>query len=137
MTAPELILSRLPKIWIVDLDAVVFRHNAYLDGDDEVLDGAAWFWEQIASDDVVVVMTGRSESERSRTRGLLSGLGLCVDHVMFGLPKGERVVINDSKPSGLLTAHALNLPRDGAALLTFPWAAFMIVRGVVGRGRRG
>ena len=23
------------------------------------------------------------------------------------------------------------------ALLTFPWAAFMIVRGVVGRGRRG
>jgi hypothetical protein len=112
MTAFALTLSGLPKIWIVDLDGVVFRHNAYLDGDDEVLDGAARFWEQIASDDVVVVMTGRAESERPRTLGLLADLGLRVDHAMFGMPKGERVVINDNKPSGLLTAHAVNLPRD-------------------------
>lgn len=112
MTAIELTLSGLPKVWIVDLDGVVLRHNAYLDGDDEVLDGAARFWEQITSDDAVVVMTGRSESERSRTLGLLADLGLRVDHAMFGLPRGERVLINDNKPSGLPTAHAVNLPRD-------------------------
>ncbi|HEX8080488.1 MAG TPA: hypothetical protein VF557_09800 [Jatrophihabitans sp.] len=112
MTAFELTLSRLPKIWIIDLDGVVFRHNAYLEGDDDVLDGAARFWEQIAPEDVVVVMTGRSESERPRTLGLLADLGLRVDHAMFGMPRGERVVINDNKPSGLLTAHAVNLLRD-------------------------
>ena len=108
----ELTLSGLPKVWIVDLDGVVFRHNGYLKGDDEVLDGAARFWAQIAADDVVVVMTGRSESERPRTLALLADLGLRVDHAMFGLPKGERVVINDNKPSGLPTAHAVNLLRD-------------------------
>jgi hypothetical protein len=112
MTAFPLILSGLPKVWIVDLDGVVFRHNAYLGGNDEVLDGATRFWEQITSDDIVVVMTGRSESERSRTLGLLADLGLRVDHALFGLPKGERVVINDTKPSGLRTAYAVNLPRD-------------------------
>ena len=112
MTTSSLNLSPLPKVWIVDLDGVVFRHNGYLDGDDEVLDGAARFWEQIAPDDIVVVMTGRAESERSRTLGLLADVGLRVDHALFGLPKGERVVINDDKPSGLPTAYAVNLPRD-------------------------
>lgn len=112
MAASSLILSGLPKVWIIDLDGVVFRHNGYLDGDDEVLDGAAQFWGQVAPDDVVVVMTGRSESERSRTLSLLAALGLRADYALFGLPKGERVLINDRKPSGLLTAYAMNLPRD-------------------------
>jgi hypothetical protein len=31
---------------------------------------------------------------------------------MFGRPKGERVVINDTKPSGLPTAFSVNLARD-------------------------
>jgi hypothetical protein len=109
---PRLTLSELPKVWIVDLDGVVFRHNAYLGGEDEVLDGAVGFWAQIAPDDVVVVMTGRPESERVRTLDLLARLGLRVDRAMFGLPLGERVVVNDAKPSGLPTAHAVNLPRD-------------------------
>ena len=112
MTAFALTLSALPKVWIVDLDGVVFRHNAYLDGDDAILDGAVEFWEQSEPDDVVVVMTGRSESERPRTLGLLAELGLRVDHAMFGRPKGERVVINDTKPSGLPTAFSVNLARD-------------------------
>ncbi|MEU1887246.1 hypothetical protein [Micromonospora sp. WMMD987] len=112
MTVPRLTLSELPKVWIVDLDGVVFRHNAYLGGEDEVLDGAVGFWAQIAPDDVVVVMTGRPESERVRTLDLLARLGLRVDRAMFGLPLGERVVVNDAKPSGLPTAHAVNLPRD-------------------------
>ncbi|MEU7614674.1 hypothetical protein AB0M91_05720 [Micromonospora rifamycinica] len=112
MTGPRLTLSELPKVWIVDLDGVVFRHNAYLGGDDEILDGAAGFWAQIAPDDVVVVMTGRPESERARTLDLLARLGLRVDRAMFGLPLGERVVVNDAKPSGLPTAYAVNLPRD-------------------------
>ena len=112
MTAPWLNLSALPKAWIIDLDGVVFRHNGYLDGDDEVLDGAAQFWAQVAPDNVVVVMTGRSEDERSRTLSLLAAHGLRVDYALFGLPTGERVLINDTKPSGLLTAYAVNLPRD-------------------------
>lgn len=33
-------------------------------------------------------------------------------HLLMGLPVGERIVINDTKPGGLETAVALNVPRD-------------------------
>lgn len=112
MTRRTLTVSALPTVWIIDLDGVVFRHNAYLAGNDEVLGGAAQFWAQIMPADVVVVMTARAETERLRTLSLLADLGLRVDHAIFGLPAGERVVINDTKPSGLHAARAVNLPRD-------------------------
>ena len=35
-----------------------------------------------------------------------------MDHTLFGLPAGERVLINDTKPSGLSTALAVNVVRD-------------------------
>ena len=38
--------------------------------------------------------------------------GCRYDHVLMGLPVGERIVINDTKPRGLETAVALNVPRD-------------------------
>jgi len=34
--------------------------------------------------------------------------------IIFGLPQGERILINDMKPSGLITAYAINKNRDEA-----------------------
>lgn len=116
MASQVLVLSALPKVWILDLDGVVLRHNAYLDGDDELLAGITAFWAQIGSNDVVVVMTSRHVDERARTLGFLAGHGLRVDHSLFGLPTGERVLINDDKPSGLRTAHAVDLTRNEGLL---------------------
>jgi len=36
------------------------------------------------------------------------------DHIIFDLPYGERILINDIKKSGMLTAYAINKERDGA-----------------------
>jgi hypothetical protein len=46
------------------------------------------------------------------TLAFLAMHGLRHDYVLFGLPTGERILINDEKPSGLMTAIALNVSRD-------------------------
>ena len=34
------------------------------------------------------------------------------DEILFNLPMGERIIVNDRKPSGLDMAVALNMERD-------------------------
>ena len=34
--------------------------------------------------------------------------------ILYGMPAGERILVNDCKPSGLLTAVAVNKKRDDA-----------------------
>ena len=34
------------------------------------------------------------------------------DKIIFGLPTGERILINDNKPSGLVMGHVFNKERD-------------------------
>ncbi|MCI8638236.1 MAG: hypothetical protein HFG41_03590 [Coprococcus sp.] len=38
------------------------------------------------------------------------------DDILFGMPMGERIVVNDRKPSGIEMAVALNIKRDKFAL---------------------
>lgn len=109
----KLSLSELQKTWLLDLDGVVFRHNGYLQGDDEILPGVKAFWGRIPPDDAIVLLTARAEEYRAQTLSALTKAGLRYDHAIFGLPVGERICINDVKPSGLLTCYAVNLPRDG------------------------
>ena len=33
-------------------------------------------------------------------------------HIIFNAPYGERILVNDDKPSGLHCSHAVNLIRD-------------------------
>jgi hypothetical protein len=109
----SLSLSPLPKTWLIDVDGVLFAHNEYLASEQEhPLPGVRRFLEAVPADDVVVLLTARPVSEEPRLRAELARLGLRFDCIVFDLPIGERVLINDCKPSGLPTAHALNLPRD-------------------------
>ncbi len=114
----ELILSPLGHTWFLDLDGTLVKHNGHLiDGQDTLLPGADALLAQIPSDDLVVIVTSRAEAHREATERFLAERRIRYDHIIFDAPFGERIVVNDAKPSGLMTAVALNGTRDSAPSL--------------------
>lgn len=109
----KLILSTLPKTWIFDLDGTILKHNGYkLDGQDTILDGAAEFLRRLPNEDRIILFTSRIENYRQMTRDFLAEQKIRYDEILFNMPMGERIVVNDRKPSGLDMAVALNIDRD-------------------------
>ena len=108
-----LILSTLPKTWIFDLDGTLLKHNGYkIDGKDTVLPGVKEYMDGIPAEDKVVILTSRTEEYREMTLSFLRGQQIRYDDIIFNIPMGERIVVNDRKPSGLDMAVAVNLDRD-------------------------
>lgn len=106
-------LSTLPKTWILDLDGTIFKHNSHLNGKDILVDGIkAFFRNNIKDNDFVIVLTARDIMYKKSTVENLKKNNLRVDQIIFNLPVGERIIINDKKPSGLFTAFAVNTKRD-------------------------
>lgn len=106
-------LSPLGKTWILDLDGTLVKHNGYkLDGRDTLLPGAKKFLSNIDSDDMVIILTSRSEDTMDATVEFLHAENIRYDHIIWNAPYGERIIVNDRKPSGLNTAVAVNTPRD-------------------------
>jgi hypothetical protein len=105
-------LSSLPKTWIFDLDGLLVVHNGHLQGEDRLLPGAREFLTQLPATDTVILLTARTAEKVPAIRSFLSAHGLRVDHLLPACPVGERILFNDAKPSGLPTAHAVNLPRN-------------------------
>ena len=113
-------LSALPKTWLIDLDGTIFEHNGYLNGGDRLLPGVRELWARIAPQDRIVVLTARGGEHEAAIRRRLAAFGLRVDDVLCGLGVGERILVNDRKPSGLATAYAVNVARD-AGLADLQW----------------
>lgn len=109
----ELVLSCLPKTWLIDIDGVILKHNGHQQNDEVLLPGVEEFWQQISKQDFVILLTARTEDLRDTTLFLLDQHNLRYNIAIFGVPTGERICINDKKPSGLLTSYAINLLRDG------------------------
>jgi acid phosphatase class B len=108
-----LILSTLPKTWVFDLDGTLLKHNGYkLDGIDTVLPGAAEYLKSIPKEDKVIIFTSRTDEYRQMTLDFLAEHEIRYDEILFNMPMGERIVINDRKPSGLDMAIAVNTTRD-------------------------
>ena len=105
-------LSALPKTWILDLDGLLVPHNGHLSGSDRLLPGVAEFAKKIGPDDKVVLLSSRDPDLQDAAIAFLRDAGIHVAGAVFGLPHGERILFNDRKPSGLATAHAINLDRD-------------------------
>jgi ribonucleotide monophosphatase NagD (HAD superfamily) len=113
-----LVLSPLGHTWFLDLDGTLVKHNGHLtDGHDSLLPGADALLAQIPADDLVVIVTSRGEAHREATEQFLADSRIRYDHIIFDAPFGERIVVNDAKPSGLITAVALNGTRDEAPSL--------------------
>jgi len=60
----------------------------------------------------IVITTGRKESFRKFTEDQLFKAGIAYDQLVMGLGNGERVVINDKKPNGTITARAICIERN-------------------------
>jgi hypothetical protein len=107
-------LSSLPKTWILDLDGTLLKHNGYLtDTGDSLLPHVLEFFGSVPREgDMVVILTARDEGMRAGTEAFLRENGIKYDRIIFGAPVGERILINDCKPSGLPTALCVNLARD-------------------------
>ena len=109
----ELVLSTLPKTWIFDLDGTILKHNGYkIDGIDTLLDGAKEYLDNIPEEDRIVFFTSRTEEYREMTINFMEQNEIRYDSILFGMPMGERIVVNDRKPSGIDMAVAVNMERD-------------------------
>lgn len=110
----EFTLSPLGHTWVLDLDGTVLKHNGYkTDGEDSFLPGAEAFLRSLPEKDMVVFLTSREEGYREQTLRFLDAHGIRYAAVVFGVPYGERILVNDRKPSGLVTALAADVERDG------------------------
>ena len=108
----ELILSTLPKTWIFDLDGLLVEHNGHLNGGDILLPGVSDFWANLPPEDKVILLTARSSDQVLSIREFFARHGIRLDQIVADCPTGERILFNDSKPSGLHMAYAVNMQRD-------------------------
>lgn len=61
----------------------------------------------------LILTTGRKESQREVTEIQLRELGITYDMLIMGIGRGSRVIINDRKPDGTITAESYCVIRDG------------------------
>ena len=106
-------ISPMPKTWILDLDGTLLVHDGpYILGKDEFLPGAREFLDSIPKRDMIIFLTARSDYEKPHTMRFLKENNVRCDHIIFNAGEGERIMINDMKPDGLVTAYAVNTIRD-------------------------
>lgn len=114
----ELPLSSLGHTWILDLDGTLVKHNGYkLDGEDSFLEGTEAFLTSIPPKDMVIILTSRTKKYSGQTEAFLRKHGVRYDEIIYNVPYGERILINDDKPSGLRTAIAVRKERDSVLQL--------------------
>lgn len=117
----EITVSSLPKTWILDLDGTIFKHNGYkIDGKDSLIPGVTeHLLNNINQDDLVIIITSRTKEYAQITEECLKKNNIRYDYIIYGAPFGERIVVNDIKPSGLKMAVALNVTRDSAEAIKY------------------
>ena len=105
------------KTYLLDIDGTLIRHKNNLAdmirGDMDVLDGTVeklLQWRM--GGHYIILTTARPEGVRSSTEKQLHAAGIFYDQLVMGLPTGPRVIVNDIKPDGMETAHAVNIVRD-------------------------
>lgn len=107
--------SSLNKTWILDVDGTIVKHNGYkIDGFDSLLEGVKEFFANIPSEDKVILLTARKNEELPILSNFLKEHNIRYDYLLSDMPMGERILINDRKPSGLDMAYAINKNRDKA-----------------------
>ena len=105
--------SPLAKTWIFDVDGTLVKHNGYkTDGHDTLLPGVAEFFRTLPPQDTVILLTAREKGFVDDLCTFLNENGIRYDHIVPNVPVGERILINDRKPSGLDMAFAVNKDRD-------------------------
>ena len=112
-------LSSLNHTWILDVDGTLVVHNGHLKGKDILLDGVREFFDRIPKEDKVILLTARKEQYLENLKEFLAQNNIKYDYLLTDMPMGERILVNDKKPSGLKTAFAINKNRDDAFEVKF------------------
>lgn len=106
-------LSPLGHTWFIDIDGTICKHNGYkIDGYDTLLPGVIEFFNNIPESDLIILVTSRTDEYKDNTIKFLNESHIRYDQILFNAPYGERIVINDNKPSGLEMSKAININRD-------------------------
>ena len=106
-------LSPLNKTWILDVDGTLVKHNGYkVDGYDTLLEGVKEFFNELSNDDKVILLTAREGKYLEDLKSFLKEKNIRCDYILTDIPMGERILVNDRKPSGLKTAYAINKTRN-------------------------
>jgi len=108
----------MKKTIFLDIDGCIFKHKGNLSTQilepEELLPGVL---EKINKWDAdghkIILVTGRKESLRSFTEKQLLKHGIYYDDLIMGVNRGERIIINDKKPTNDMTvARAIQIPRN-------------------------
>ena len=106
-------VSSLAKTWFFDIDGTICVHNGYkLFGEDILLPGAKEFFSGFSTEDKIILTTSRKRDVAGLTESFLKKNGIRYDEIIYDLPYGERIIVNDKKPSGLQMSIAVNTDRD-------------------------
>ena len=105
------------KTIFCDIDGTIFWHQEKLSymtiGNGSTTENARLIlgdWHD--KDYYIILTTSRPESTRTKTESQLLTNGIFYDKLIMGLPRGCRVVINDRKPDGMVTAEAYCIERN-------------------------
>lgn len=113
MNMEKITVSSLGKTWILDLDGTIVKHNGYkIDGIDTLLENAKKFLNSIPKEDMIIFITSRTKKYKKITEDFLKKEKIRYHYIIYEAPYGERILINDKKPSGLCTAIAVNSERN-------------------------
>ena len=105
--------KNLNHTWFIDLDGTIVNHNGYLAGNDTLLRGVQSFFKKIPKKDIIIITTSRDKKNSKQIINFLKKNKIKFDKIIFNLPYGERILINDIKPKNrLLTAKSINLKRN-------------------------
>lgn len=111
-TKENLIISPLGHTWVLDFDGTLVEHNGYKTGEDKFLKGAKEFLQTIPKDDYILILTAREKEAKEKTVKFLKDNNIRFNEILFEIPMGERILINDTKPSGLKCAYVINPDRN-------------------------
>ena len=106
--------KNLSHTWFIDIDGTIVKHNGYIiNKSDTLLKGVKKFFEKIPKNDKIILTTSRSKKNSKKTISYLKKKKIKFDQIIFDLPYGERILINDVKPKNKLkTAISINVKRD-------------------------
>lgn len=107
----------MSKTIFIDIDGTILSHPRNVSNvhkyEQKRLDGVLdKFNEWLVKDYMIIITTARPESLREITLKQLESLGLFCHQLVMGCRCGPRIVINDIKDDGTMTAFAINLNKN-------------------------
>lgn len=110
-------MLNIPKTIFCDIDGVLVYHNgSFHPSTTSTMKATSLsvdkIREWIIKGYIIILTTGRKECLRAQTVKQLQEVGIAYDQLIMGVGRGVRVLINDKKPDGEITAVAVCLDRD-------------------------